>query len=85
MAYAGSLPCGCIVSVIVDNPHDSREVARTVSAMVIGGETVDRRPVSELKIDPAFLRDCGELSHLHPPPATRHRQQLAPGSAVRTD
>lgn len=63
MAYTGTLDCGCIVSAVVDDPEHKRDTARTVAAMVRDGERVDRRPVEEVRGDPAFLRNCGAAGH----------------------
>ena len=63
MAYTGTLPCGCIVSAVVDNPNHAEDVARTVGQMVMDGETVGRRSIEDLRTDPAFLRTCEHPSH----------------------
>jgi hypothetical protein len=63
MAYVGSLPCGCIVTATIDNPEHRDDIAQTVAQMLRDGETVDRRAVEVVRLDPAFLRDCGGPAH----------------------
>ena len=59
MAYAGSLPCGCIVSAVVDNGAHQKDVARFVAKMIRDGETVTRVTSESLRTNPLFLKDCG--------------------------
>ncbi len=65
MAYAGSLPCGCIVAVTIDKPEYARENAREVAKWIRDGMTIGRRSVADIKADSGFLRDCGADAHRH--------------------
>jgi len=77
MAYAGSLPCGCIVAVITDKPEHARENAREVAKWMRDGLTIDRRTVADLKADPAFIRNCGGDAHRRKP--REKAQQIGAG------
>ena len=65
MAYTGTLPCGCVVTVmVIRDPKDEttewrRHVARELAAAVRRGESIAQRPVEEVRADPAFMRECG--------------------------
>lgn len=78
-AYAGVLPCGCIVAVTTDKPKYQRENAREVAKWMRQGMAIDRRTIGDIKADPAFLRNCGGEHHKRQPRRAEHVQQIGAG------
>lgn len=63
MAYIASLPgCGCIVAATVDGEHRA-DMIRDIEDWLSEGLDINRRPVEDVRADPAFLRDCGGEGH----------------------
>jgi hypothetical protein len=76
-------PCGCLVLLMDNDPAVIRWCAKDIAREARKG-----RALHEATADSVPPHTCAEHKgkrHLETSPATRHRQQPAPGSAVRTD